>query len=314
MTWPGTGSGQLSLDAHPKWASKHKSCEHPMRLARLTLRRYKGIVFVLPTLIFFLFFYYYPLIDSLVISLEQGGVHYREVVSDGYFWQAMRNTVYFSFGSTAILVLLSTFLAFFLDEMIHKKWERVFSTILLLPLITSFVAAGLVWEWIFNPTYGSLNLLIGIVGIPPQAWLKSETQVIPSLIIIQTWLRLGFGTLIILSGLKNIPAELYQAAEIDGSRFWQRFFYITLPLVTPQILIVSIIEMISNFKVFDQIYVSSQGGPNNASRSLIMYLYDTAFSFGKFGKAGSIAVLIFLMLLLLSILQYVFARRQGLNG
>jgi ABC-type sugar transport system permease subunit len=189
------------------------------------------------------------------------------------------------------------------------RFRDILSATYFLPLVTSLVAAALIWDWIYQPIYGLANYLIGFIGIRPQKWLSSMTQVMPSLAIINIWLRIGFDTVIFLAALQSIPENLQEAGKIDGANDPQVFRHITLPLLNNQIIMVTIIELIFAVKVFDQVFATTQGGPANMSRVIIMYLYDTAFKWFKFGEASVVAVFVFLSLLALSVLQWVFFRK-----
>ena len=166
-----------------------------------------------------------------------------------------------------------------------------------MPLVISLVAAALIWGWIYQPIYGLANFILGFLGFKPQKWLSSISQVMPSLAMINIWLRIGFDTIIFLAALQSIPESLQEAARIDGARDSQVFRHVTLPLLNNQIIMVVIIELIFAFKVFDQVFVTTEGGPANASRVVMMYLYDSAFKWFKFGEASVVAIFIFVSLL-----------------
>ena len=153
-----------------------------------------------------------------------------------------------------------------LNRISSLKWRNVWASMYFLPFATSLVAAALIWQWIYDPVYGFLNYALSFVGIPPQKWLQSLSQVLPSIAAVSVWVRIGFDTMIFLAALQAIPEEYYEAARMDGASAVQRLRYITLPLLNPQIIMVCILELIFNFKVFDQVYATTQGGPAGASR------------------------------------------------
>src|SRR5256712_10402996 len=154
------------------------------------------------------------------------------------------------------------------------------------------------------PIYGCLNRALGRVGLPPQKWLQSLEQVRPSLALVSVWARLGFDTIIFLAALQAIPAEYYEAAAIDGASAWQALRRITLPLLNPQIVMVAILELIFNFKIFDTVYATTQGGPAGASQTVIMLLYDTAFKYFRLGDASVMAAFLFLSAAPVTLLQW----------
>jgi ABC-type sugar transport system permease subunit len=206
-------------------------------------------------------------------------------------------------------VVFALIVALLLNRVKSQKFRDVLSASYFTPVVTSLVAAALIWGWIYQPLYGLLNGVITLLGFKPQKWLSSPSQVMPSLAIINIWLRIGFDTVIFLAAIQSIPERYKEAARIDGANDLQVFRYITLPFLNNQIIMVIIIEMIFAFKVFDQVFVTTEGGPANASRVVMMYLYDSAFKWFRLGDASVVAIFIFVSLLALSILQWIFFRK-----
>ncbi len=280
-----------------------------------------GFAFVLPTLLYFGAVYFYPLGQSIRLSFYEGGMGrperfvglkpYEMVFTDPFFWQTVKNTLYFVVLSVPATVALALGIALLLNRIRSNRFRDVLSASYFMPLVISLVAAALIWGWIYQPIYGLANYIIGFLGIRPQKWLSSIVQVIPSLATINVWLRVGFDTIIFLAALQSIPENLQEAARIDGARDSQVFRYVTLPLLNNQIIMVLIIELIFAFKVFDQVFVTTEGGPANASRVIMMYLYDSAFKWFKFGDASVVAVFIFVSLLAISVIQWVFFRKTA---
>lgn len=278
-----------------------------------------GVLFILPATLYFLFVYYYPLFQSFLISFQDwhpgrspkwaGLKMYQRVLSDPLFWLSVKNTLYFALLSVPIIVGLSLITAILLDRVVHKRIRDLLSTMYFMPLVMSMVAAALIWNWIYHPIYGLFNTILSFVGLPTFRWLNSPQEVIPSLVLINIWLRLGFAIVIFLSALQSLPGEYYEAAQIDGAGTFAAFRHITLPLLNPQIVFVTMVELIFAFRVFDQVYAATQGGPANSSRVIILHLYETAFRFHRMGEASAIAVIFFLFLLFISIIQWQFARR-----
>jgi multiple sugar transport system permease protein len=283
-------------------------------------QRRAGLLFVLPAVVYFAGVFLIPLGESVLGSFYRtipgaasrfvGLRLYEKVLTDGTFWQAVRNTVNLLVMSVPVTALLALTVALGLHRLRSLRWRSVWTAMYFLPFSVSLVAAALVWQWIYDPVYGVLNHALGLVGVPPLRWLQSLELVLPSLALVNVWARLGFDTLIFLAALQTIPGEYYEAASIDGASRWQSFRCVTLPLLNPQIVMVTILEIIFNFKVFDTVYATTQGGPAGASRTVIMLLYDTAFKFFRLGEASVIAVFVFLSLLLLTLLQWRLFRRQ----
>lgn len=280
-----------------------------------------GFAFVLPTILYFLVVYFYPLFQSIRLSFYEGGMGrperfvglkpYEMVFTDLFFWQTVRNTLYFVILSVPMTVILALGVALLLNRIINHRFRDILSATYFMPLVISLVAAALIWGWIYQPIYGLANFILSFFEIRPQKWLSSISQVIPSLATINIWLRVGFDTVIFLAALQSIPEKLKEAAKIDGARDSQVFRYVTLPLLNNQIIMVLIIELIFAFKVFDQVFVTTEGGPANASRVIMMYLYDSAFKWFKFGEASVVAVFIFTSLLAISVIQWVFLRKTA---
>ena len=278
-----------------------------------------GFLFVLPALLFFGSVYLLPLAQSIAYSfykIAPGGRMdfvgfrlYEKVFTDPSFWGAVGNTVQLLLFSVPVTVILALCVALGLNHISNLKWRNVWASMYFLPFATSLVAAALIWQWIYEPVYGFLNYALSYVGIPPQKWLQSLVQVKPAIAAVSVWVRIGFDTMIFLAALQAIPQEYYEAAGIDGANAFQRLRYITLPMLNAQIVMVCILELIFNFKIFDQVYATTQGGPAGASQTIIMLLYDTAFKFFRFGDASVMAVFVFVTLMAMTLLQWRFFRK-----
>jgi len=285
----------------------------------LDRRMRAGFLFVLPALLFFGFVYLLPLAQSVMYSfykIAPGGARefaglgrYQKVLTDPTFWSAVGNTVYLLLLSVPVTVVFALAVALGLNRVASVKWRNLWASMYFLPFATSLVAAALIWQWIYEPVYGFLNYALSYVGIPPQKWLQSLTQVLPSIAVVSVWVRIGFDTMIFLAALQTIPGEYYEAARMDGASAWQRLRYITLPMLNAQIIMVCILELIFNFKIFDQVYATTQGGPGGASQTIIMLLYDTAFRYFRFGDASVMAVFVFITLMVITLLQWRFLRK-----
>ncbi len=279
-----------------------------------------GFLFVVPALLYFLAVFLVPLGQSVLGSFYRtrpGGASqyvgtrlYERVLTDPTFWQAVRNTVGLLLLSAPATVVLALLVALGLNRFARVRWRSVWAVLYFLPFAASLVAASLVWQWLYEPVYGFLNQLLGWIGLAPHKWLSSLEEVLPSLALINIWVRLGFDTMIFLAALQAIPGEYYEAAAIDGAGAWRRLRSVTLPLLNPQLVMVSILELIFNFKVFDQVYATTQGGPAGASQTVIMLLYDTAFKYFRLGEASVMAVFVFATLLAVTLVQWRLFRRE----
>jgi multiple sugar transport system permease protein len=285
----------------------------------LDRRSRAGFLFVLPALLFFGSVFLLPLAQSIMYSfykINPGGTRefvglrlYEKVLTDPTFWTAVSNTLQLLLLSVPMTVILSLAVALGLNRISSLTWRNLWASMYFLPFATSLVAAALIWQWIYDPIYGFLNYALSFLGIPPQKWLQSLLQVRPSIAAVSVWVRIGFDTMIFLAALQSIPEEYYEAANIDGASALQRLRYVTLPLLNAQIIMVCILELIFNFKMFDQVYATTQGGPAGASQTIIMLLYDTAFKYFRFGDASVMAVFVFVTLMAVTLLQWRLFRK-----
>ena len=283
-------------------------------------RRRAGFLFVFPALLFFGAVYIVPLAQSVLYSfykIAPGGRKdfvglrlYEKVLTDPTFWTAVGNTVKLLVLSVPSTVILALAVSLGLNRIVSLKWRNTWATMYFLPFATSLVAAALIWQWIYEPVYGVLNYALGFVGIPPQRWLQDLGQVRPAIAAVSVWVRIGFDTMIFLAALQTIPQDYYESAGIDGATEWQKFRFITLPLLNPQIIMVCILELIFNFKIFDQVYTTTQGGPAGESQTIILLLYETAFKFFRFGDASVMAVFVFVTLMVVTLLQWKYFRKK----
>ena len=275
---------------------------------------WSGFFFVFPVLIYFLALYWYPLLESFNMSFKEmlprmemryAGVQaYKEVFTDPQFWNSLRNTLFISGISMSITIIISLTLAISIHNLKPAGLKDVFTMLFLVPSLISFAAAGTIWEWIYHPRFGLANRILSVFGNPITfQYLASEVQVIPSVAVINIWVRVGFGMLIFISGLQSIPDSYFEAARVDGARGLSLYRHITIPLLLPQIASITLLEIIVGMKVFDVVYVTTQGGPNNASYTLMLYLYNNAFRFFRTDKASVTAVFIFIWLITVGIIQ-----------
>ncbi|MGQ9629364.1 MAG: carbohydrate ABC transporter permease [bacterium] len=269
----------------------------------------EGYLFVMPWILGFLVFSIGPLMTVLwlglfdydLVDLEFTGFeNYRKLLfEDPLFWISLRVTFMYSGAVIPIHLVLGLAIALIMNQKL--RGVMAFRAIYYMPSIVTGVAAALIWVWLLNPEYGLINYFLRMVHIPGPKWLASETWALPALVLMSTW-GVGGGMLIYLAGLQNIPTELYEAATIDGAGAWGRFWYITIPMLSPVVLFNLIIGVINSFQVFTQAYVMTQGGPHYATLFYALYLYQRALLFGKFGYASAMATILFWLILILTIL------------
>ena len=277
-------------------------------------------LFVLPTILFFLLTFTYPAIQAFWLSLNKwtivgnpefvGLSQYANVLGDRLFWTSVKNTAVLTLLSVPLTMALALLAAVLFHSASGLPLRNLFRSLYFLPVITSSVAVAFVWSWIYQPDIGLLNAFLETLGIPGQRWLSSPQQVLPSLAAMNIWMRLGFDMIIFWAGLQGIPSVYYDAAKVDGAGAFERFWFITLPLLNPQIVLVAIIEIINALKIFDMVFIATSGGPVNASRVAVLHIYDLAFSWNKMGEASAVAVLLFVVIMMVTILQWQILSRR----
>lgn len=286
-----------------------------MRRVKLNARKAAPYLFLLPFLSIFAAFQVYPLIYGVIISFYRfrglterqfvGLDNYARLLKNPQFFQALENTTYYTVGTLIILIPIPLILAVLLNSKLTKG-AGVFQTASFLPALTSLVVVGAVFRLLLDERGGIVNAMLGAVGIAPLKWLNSAGLVIPSLLILAFWRWTGINIIYFLSGLTAIPHELYEAAEIDGATGLRRFWHVTLPLLKPVIVFVTIISTIGGYQLFTEVYVLwPQGGtPGNAGLTLALALYRAAFRSFDLGYAGVLGVVMGLIIMVISVIQF----------
>jgi multiple sugar transport system permease protein len=274
-----------------------------------------GIALVAPNVLGLMFFFGVPVVVAFLTSLQEwnaisaptfiGLANFERLVADPRFWQAVGNT----FKLLAMTVLpgmaLSLGVAILLNQ--GLRGQTIFRTIYFLPVVTSTVAASMVWTWIFQPRYGLVGNLLAGFGLRDLSWLTSPELVLIPVAAVTIWQRLGFDMILFLAGLQNIPRVLYEAAIIDGANRWQLFRRITLPLLSPTTFLVLVLSSINAFQIFDQVYIMTsrtvRGGVDGSATTLSYFLYQSGFGRSEFGYASAVALVLFLVILSFTIFQ-----------
>ncbi len=235
-----------------------------------------------------------------------GTSNFQRLLGDAYFWNALKNTIYYVAGVMPGIAI-SLLLAVLLNQKL--RFTTTYRVLYYLPTITMWVAIALVWKWLYSPQYGLVNWALGLVGIKGPAWLSNPHWAMPAQIFTSWWKGAGYNMLILLAGLQGIPDIYYEAASIDGANGWHKFRYVTLPLLTPTIYFVVVMTFIGSFGVFAQIYIMTEGGPGQATTTLIYYLFQNAFKYFDVGYANVLAIAFFVIVFVFTIVQTQLQKR-----
>lgn len=282
------------------------------RLARLMDQdAIAASIMLAPALILLGIFVFWPILDVVMLSFTTGSFtregiqwnglrNYLRLLIDPDFWNIMGNTVYFTVATVIPSLVIPLVLAVLLNQSVALR--GLFRTAYFIPSITSLVAVGLGFRWLFQ-TNGPVNALLINLGLEPIPWLSSPIWAMPVLIVLSTWKQIGFNLVVFLAGLQTIPMNRYEAAELDGANAWQKFWHITLPGLRPTLVFATITTAIFTLRSFEQVYVVTGGGPLNSTNILVYYIYEQAFSLFDFGYASAAATVLLAIALVLVYFQ-----------
>lgn len=278
----------------------------------------KAWLFLLPSLGVILLFNIYPLIRSFWMSFQKGSLlklqftglsNYEKVLADPVFHKALLNTALYAFVVVPVALCISVVIAWIIFEKVKHK--SVFETIFFMPYVTSTIAIGIVFRYFFNGSYGLINFLLGLVGIPAVNWLDNVNMSMPTLIIFGIWTGLAFNIIILLAGLRNIDPEHFKIAKMFGATEKEIFWRITFPQLVPTIAFLSTVNLIGAFKVYTQVYALFGGtaGVANSATTAVYYIYDKFHVAGRPGIAMAATVILFVIILIATFFQNKFLRR-----
>jgi multiple sugar transport system permease protein len=281
-----------------------------------------GWAFAAPFVILFGVFLAFPILASLALSFTSFGLrdlrnpigtsfvgieNYLDVFADPKFWTALGNTAYFVIVGVPVTLVIGLLIANALNRGV-TRFRTAFRVGYYLPVITSIVAIAVVWRFLLSPEAGLINMALAGLGIDGPAWLADPVLAMPAIIAMAVWRNLGFAMVVFLAGLQAIPAQLYEAASIDGASRWQSFRYVTLPMLRPTILFMTVITTIGYLQLFEEPFVMTDGGPLDKTLSVTMYMYREGFRFFHQGYASAIAYVLFVIVAVIAILQFRFLR------
>ena len=278
-----------------------------------------ALCFVLPALINFAIFRYYPMIWSIRASFwdysllggfkEMVGLdNYTRLLQDKYFWQSMLVTAKFFLMYVPSVVVLALALAVFANQ--KKPGMEAIRAIIYIPVVTSFVVVSIIWGMMLNKDVGLINGIIQSLGLSRISFLKDVGNALPTIVTISVWKNVGYSVIILVAGLKGVDNSFYEAAIVDGANSWQRFWYITIPMISRQLMFVVVWATIGALQVFIPVATLTQGGPSKATNVIVYYIYNRAFNFGEMGYASAMSVVLLLVMLIMSVGQMRLFRRD----
>jgi multiple sugar transport system permease protein len=280
--------------------------------------------FLAPALTLIGVFFFLPVAASLLLSVTDfdlygiadpgntrfvGFDNYARLLKTPDFWAALKNTFYFAVVGGPLTIAVSLGAALLLSSKL-VRFKSVFRTIYFTPFITTLVAVAIVWKYLYHTRYGLFNYALGAIGVGPIDWLGNPHWAMPAIILMAVWKGFGYNMLIFIAGLQAIPEDLYDAAEIDGASAIRRFFSITLPMLAPTLVFVSVITMIGYFQLFAEPYVMTQGGPLRSTTSVVLLMYEEGFRWWRMGYAAAIAFVLFIVILLATLVQFRLQKEQ----
>lgn len=277
------------------------------------------LAFIAPNFLLLGIFSYWPLVYQAYLSLTRwdmispfktfvGLDNYHFMFTSAGFQRVLLNTAYFT-GTVLIgSLVIGLALALLLNQRLLGR--NLVRSIVFAPVILSGAAVGLVWAYIFDPVYGLLRVVLSAVGIGSPDWLVDTRWAMPAVIIVYLWKNVGYSAIVYLAGLQGIPRELYDAAKVDGANGWQSFRYVTLPQLSPTTFFIAVTTILFSIQAFDILAVMTEGGPVNATTTLIWYLYEQGFIAFRAGLAAAAGMVLFALMLLATVLQVVFVQRR----
>ncbi|KQR08361.1 carbohydrate ABC transporter permease [Cellulomonas sp. Leaf334] len=279
-----------------------------------------GWAFVAPFVIVFVMFLIWPLIHGFYLSFTGesitgangqliGFANYAEALQDPIMWRSLLNTLWFTVLSTIPLVVVSLALALLVHQGLPGQWLWRLS--FFMPFLLASTVAAQIWIWMYNPQLGLVNYLLGAVGVDPVAWLQDPSWAMYAVVVMTTWWTVGFNFLLYLTALQNIPEQQYEASALDGAGRWRQLRSITVPQLGPTTVLIVMLQVLASLKVFDQIYVMTNGGPAGVTRPVVMYIFETGFTGYRFGYASAIAYIFFALIVIISVGQVRLTSRRS---
>lgn len=288
-------------------------------------RQLSAWLFVTPAIGALMLFFFLPVAAALAMSLTDFDIYaladvenlrfvgfdnYLQLLRTPSFWQALGNTFYFVVVGVPLSIAASLGAALLINSRL-ARFRAFFRTAFFAPVVTTLVAVAVIWLYLFHTRYGLINFGLSSFGIEPVNWLGDPNWAMPAIIIFAVWKNFGYNMIIFLAGLQTIPTELYEAARIDGANAWQQFRHVTLPSLAPTALVVSILTMAGYFQLFAEPYVMTQGGPAEATVSVLYFMFEQGFKWWNLGFASAVAFILFILMFGVTLIQIRLSRRWG---
>lgn len=279
-----------------------------------------GWAFVAPFVVVFLMFLIWPLVHGFYLSFTGESItgaggqligfdNYVEALNDPIMWRSLLNTLWFTVLSTVPLVIVALVLALLVHQGLPGQWLWRLS--FFMPFLLASTVAAQFWIWMYNPQLGLVNSLLGAFGVEQIAWLQDPTWAMIAVVVMTLWWTVGFNFLLYLTALQNIPEQQYEASALDGAGRWRQLRSITIPQLGPTTVLIVILQILASLKIFDQIYIMTQGGPGGVTRPVVQYVFETGFTGYRFGYASAIAYIFFAIIVIISIGQMRLTTRRG---
>lgn len=280
--------------------------------------RVAGYVFIAPALLLFLTFIGGPFLvavglsffnwDLLTTPTYAGFGNFRKLAGDAEARRAIANTFLFAIASVVTHISVGLALAVAVHRKMNAVLRYVVRTSFFFPFVVSWAAVALLWKYVLDPSFGILNYYLGLLHLPTANWLASPTWALPSLIAVDFWHTIGYTFVILLAGLQTVPAQLQEAALVDGAGPWQRFWHVTLPLMSPTVFFATVITFIGAFQIFEPMLIMTAGGPGRSTESIVQYIYSQGFQAFSVGYASALALVVFCVIMAVTLLQFRLSR------
>jgi multiple sugar transport system permease protein len=282
-------------------------------------------LFLAPALIAIGLFFVVPVVSALLLSVTDFDIYaladlravrfvglgnYATLLKTPLFWTALANTFYFVFLGVPLAMATALGAALLLD---HKlaRFKSFYRTVLFAPVVTTVVASAVVWKYLLHPRYGMVNYALGLLHLPQPDWLADPAWAMPAIVVFSVWKGFGYNMIILLAALQTAPEELYEAARLDGAGPWARFRHVTLPAITPALLLVAVLTAANYFQLFAEPYVMTEGGPAQRTVTVLYFMFEQGFKWWSLGFASAVAFVLFAIMLAVAGVQALVQRMRG---